>query len=426
MKKNLLPLMLIFAALVSGTSCSDKDDDVVEMPKDKVATTHFKDNDGKEYTLFSTEITVAGTLKEILLKNHQEYEIQALKVSGRLNGTDLRFLRDMAGRDSLDHQTEGDLHYLDMSDALIVGGGMSYYEDYYAEENTVGAYLFYDCQEIETVKLPSTAKEIRRNAFADAHNLKSVTIGNSVTEIGSSAFDDCSDLTEVHISDIAAWCNIEFSSSSSNPLYYAHRLFLGDTEITSLEIPNSVTEIGNYAFYGCSGLTEVTIPNSVTEIGDDAFSGCSSLTEVTIPNSVTSIGDRAFYGCSGLTEVTIPNRVTSIGDAVFSGCSGLTEVTIPNSVTLIGERAFSGCSGLAEVTIGNSVTWIGELAFYRCNTLMRIHSKNTTPPTLSHYYYYYTFDEEAYDRTTVYVPKGCKTAYEKANEWNRFRNIIEE
>jgi hypothetical protein len=134
---------------------------------------------------------------------------------------------------------------------------------------------------------------------------------------------------------------------------------------TSYAIPNSVTSIGNYAFYGCTGLTEVTIPNSVTSIGNYAFYGCTGLTEVTIPDSVTSIG--AFYGCTGLMKVTIPNSVTSIGG--FYGCTGLTEVTIPNLVTSIGERAFYGCTGLTEVTIPDLVTSIGRYAFYGCSGL---------------------------------------------------------
>ena len=113
----------------------------------------------------------------------------------------------------------------------------------------------------------------------------------SVTEIGTYAFRDCSGLTKVEISDIAAWCGIDFYASTANPLYYAHHLYLNGDEVTDLVIPNSVTSLGSSCFYGCSGLTSVSIPKSVTKIGEDCFNGCSGLTSVSIPNSVTSIGD---------------------------------------------------------------------------------------------------------------------------------------
>ena len=136
-------------------------------------------------------------------------------------------------------------------------------------------------------------------------------------------------------------------------------VFNGRNDLTGeLVIPNSVTSIGDLAFYNCSGLTSVVIGNSVTSIGEWAFEGCSSLTgELVIPNSVTSIGIRAFCGCSGLTSVVIPNSVTSIGESAFWGCSSLTSVEIPNSVTSIGNDAFGGCSGLKEVHINDLSAW---------------------------------------------------------------------
>ena len=209
-------------------------------------------------------------------------------------------------------------------------------------------------------------------------------IPNSVTSIGDGAFFACNSLAEVVIPNSVVYINGnpfyawlgKLECLSPSFVYENNILFNKDKsriisfrnqKQTSYVIPNSVTSIGEYAFFACNSLAEVVIPNSVTNIGDRAFSFCSSLAEVVIPNSVTSIGEYAFFACNSLAEVVIPNSVTNIGDHAFSGCSSLAEVVIPNNVTNIGDRAFSFCSSLAEVVIPNSVTSIGEGAFEYCN-----------------------------------------------------------
>ena len=219
--------------------------------------------------------------------------------------------------------------------------------------------------------------EIGGYAFKDCSSLTSVTIPSSVTAIGYHAFYNCTGLTKVNISDLVAWCNIDFNSITSNPLRDAHHLYLNGTEIKDLVIPNSVTKIRNYAFSFCTGLTSIAIPNFVTTIGKSALAGCTGFTSVTIPNSVTTIGGAAFSGCTGLTSIAIPNSVTTIGNAIFQKCTGLTSVTIPNSVTTIGENTFYGCTVLSSVTIPNSVTTIGESAFNGCSSLNSIFIPNS-------------------------------------------------
>ena len=274
-------------------------------------------------------------------------------------------------------------------------------------------------------------------AFRSCDGLTSVTIPASVVCVDQEAFVYCTGLTAVHITDLAAWCGIEFQygryvrSSSSNPLYYAHHLYLNGKEVTNLVIPEGVTSIGDYAFDYCTTLNSVTIPEGVTSIGSSAFRGCESLKNVTIPSSITTIGENAFiwckelnavyisdlaawcgisfywtanplyYGanlylgrkkvtdliipegvtsvcegafrnCSQLTSVVIPDGVTSIGDYAFSGCRGITSATIPNSVTSIGQFAFEGCSSLTSVTIPEGVTSIRESTFAECSSLTSV------------------------------------------------------
>ena len=145
--------------------------------------------------------------------------------------------------------------------------------------------------------------------------------------------------------------------------------FIGRRSLTSLVIPDSVTNIGDYAFSGCSSLSSVVIPDRVTSIGDCAFENCSSLTDIVIPDGVTNIGKCAFEGCRSLTDIVIPDGVTSIGDCAFENCFSLTGIVIPDSVTGIGKFAFDGCSSLSSVVIPDSVSCIGSGAFKNCSSL---------------------------------------------------------
>jgi len=217
---------------------------------------------------------------------------------------------------------------------------------------TITQGAFSGCSGLTEVNIPNSVKSIGNSAFSGCTSLTKIVIPGSVNYIGLNAFDGCSGLTSVHISDIAAWCEISFGNPASNPLQYAKHLYLGEEEIKDLVIPNSVTNIGSYAFIYCSGLTSVTIPNSVTSIGNSAFIYCSGLTSVTIPNSVTSIGNYAFEDCTGLTSVTIPNSVKTIGTYAFSGCENLLSVKIGDGCTAIPNRLFYNCKSLKEVVIG--------------------------------------------------------------------------
>ena len=146
--------------------------------------------------------------------------------------------------------------------------------------------------------------------------------------------------------------------------------------IESVEIPDSVTSIGDNAFVGCSGLTAFKLPIDITSIGYGAFAGCSGLktVDLTSYSKLTSIGDGAFAGCTGLTSITIPDSVTSIGSEAFTDCTGLTAFKLPIDITSIGSGAFAGCSGLktVDLTSYSKLTSIGDSAFKDCTGLTSI------------------------------------------------------
>ena len=340
---------------------------------------------------------------------------------------------------------------------------------------SIAGSAFHGCSGLTSITIPNSVVFIDYYAFRYCTGLTSVTIPESVTTIRNGAFGGCSSLTSVTLNSNAivskAYDAPSGSNSSSDNMIYVFgdqveeyiignsvtalgkNIFNGCSNLTSVTIPNSVTTIGNWAFGYCSGLTSVTIPNSVEGIGECAFWDCSGLTSVTIPNSVTYIGQSVFYDCPGLTQLSvetenteydsrgncnaiietasntliagckntvIPNSVTSIGQGAFSGCTGLESITIPNSVTSIGQGTFSNCSGLTSVTIPSSVTIIGGYAFYGCSSMTSIKVMHDTPISINS-----TTLSYLYSRATLYVPAGCKAAYEAADYWKDFNEITE-
>ena len=196
--------------------------------------------------------------------------------------------------------------------------------------------------------------------------------------------------------------------------------FKGCSGLTSLTLPDGITEIGRSAFFGCSGLTSLTLPAGITTIGGSAFEGCSGLTSLTLPAGITSIGDDAFYGCSGLTSLNLPAGITTIGSSAFYGCSGLTSLTIPDGVTKIGKYAFSNCSYLTSLTIPSSVNSLGDYAFKNCSSLQSVHVSWSTPISVGK-----AFNKADVSKCTLYVPQGTEQDYFLADVWGDFGNIVE-
>ena len=205
----------------------------------------------------------------------------------------------------------------------------------------IGDSAFRSCSGLTSVTIGNGVTNIDLYAFADCSSLTSVTIGNSVTRIGQYAFSDCNGLTAVHISDIESWCKIKFEHYESNPLKYAHHLFLNGLEIKDLVIPNSVTSINNYAFYGCSDLNSVTIPNSVRLIGYNAF------------YSITNISNNVFLECN------IPEIITKIENPFDIDTSTFSNKTFSNATLYVPEgtidkyKATEGWKKFTNIEEGN-------------------------------------------------------------------------
>jgi hypothetical protein len=131
----------------------------------------------------------------------------------------------------------------------------------------------------------------------------------------------------------------------------------------SIEIPNSITSLGDGCFSDFSSLTRVSLPNSITSLGDFCFNECSSLKQISLPNSITSLGDSCFRGCSSLTQISLPNSITSLSQGCFYQCSSLTQISLPNSITSLGDSCFCKCKQLFKSEFPNSLIRIYDYSF---------------------------------------------------------------
>ena len=259
---------------------------------------------------------------------------------------------------------------------------------------SIPGYAFYNCAGLKNVQIPSSVRTIGYRAFSDSGltsivipegvesldqsffscgSLKEVTIPSTLKSSTSATFERCESLTAVYITDLVAWCNIDFVTSG-NPLSTAGNLYLNGELITDLVIPNSITELKPYVFYGGDCFKSITIHNGVTSIGSYTFGACQGLTDIQIPNSVEVIDSYAFNYCQSLTTVTFaPNsKLTSIEKGAFMNARSLTSIVIPNGVTTIADQAFYQCKGLTSVTIPNTVTYIGASLFFFANDMHEI------------------------------------------------------
>ena len=241
--------------------------------------------------------------------------------------------------------------------------------------------------------------------------------------------NNCNAIIETETNTLIRGCNTTVIPNSVTSIEYG--AFSGCTGLTSVTIPNSVTSIEGGAFSDCSGLASIVVENGNKVY--DSRSNCNAIIEIStntliqgckttiIPNSVTSIGNEAFYGCTGLTSIIIPNSVTSIEDFAFTGCTGLTSLTIPNSVMDVGEDAFGGCTGLTSVLIGNNSELSMDATFFDSKNLTQVTCYANVPP---HIWLPKYFDTGSLTEKTLYVPASAVGDYKEANGWKYFGHIV--
>lgn len=307
---------------------------------------------------------------------------------------------------------------------------------------------FEGCSLLKSVEIPRTVTIIGDNAFAGCSSLKSIEIPNSVTKTGKSVFAGCARLQEAYNDNIFFYLNPsyngEYRLKNENTIkIIADKAFYGCSNLTSIDIPDNVTTIGDGAlansgicrialptgltvistmmFDGCGNLEEVDIPESITKIKAYAFSG-SGIRSVVMSDSVQYIGPMAFSECKNLENIVIPNSVTSIGNAAFENCTGLKSVTLPSNLFYLPEKLLLGCTGISELSIPESVELIG-VGSMGCQNLRTLNVNWENPAT---------YEWPAGDPfrglnepdCTLYVPKGSADTYKAAYSWQLF-NIVE-
>ena len=243
-------------------------------------------------------------------------------------------------------------------------------------------------------------------AFSGCSGLTSLNLPDGITEIGEGAFSYCSGLT-----------SLTLPAGITEIGRYA---FSGCSGLTSLNLPDGITSIGEKAFIYCSGLTSLNLPDGITWIDYGTFWGCSGLTSLNLPDGITSIGEKAFIYCSGLTSLNLPDGITWIDYGTFWGCSGLTSLNLPAGITSIGKEAFSSCSGLTSLNLPAGITFIGSRAFAGCIGLTSIYVYAEKVQKIGSN----AFEECDAKKCTVYVPMGTYDYY-WISEFGYFENIVE-
>ena len=249
---------------------------------------------------------------------------------------------------------------------------------------SIGDYAFAYRKNLSEIAIPSSVTAIGSYAFANCENLKTIEVSESVKSIQSCVFKSCVSLTK------ATWRTLVSVPDSA---------FEGCSALTDVKLSN-VTKIGERAFSGCIGLKEIILPQSLTEIGEYAFNK-TALSSITLPQSIDKVGNGWFSDCKYLETVNFDGKIKEIGNSAFSGCTSLKNIEIPSSVVSIGNAAFSGCSALSEVLFNEGLKAIGEEAFSACKSLSSVQWPLSLEEIGASAFAHTSFPE-------IYVPKSIK------------------
>ena len=272
---------------------------------------------------------------------------------------------------------------------------------------SIGDYAFAYRKNLSEIAIPSSVTAIGSYAFANCENLKTIEVSESVKSIQSCVFKSCVSLTKatwrtlVSVPDSAfEGCSALTDVKLSNVAKIGERAFSGCIGLKEIILPQSLTEIGEYAF-NKTALASITLPQSIDKVGNGWFSGCKYLETVNFDGKIKEIGESAFSGCISLKNIEIPSSVVSIGNSAFYGCTSLKNIEIPSSVVSIGNAAFRGCSALSEVLFNEGLKTIGESAFHSCKSLSSVQWPLSLEEIGASAFAHTSFPE-------IYVPKSIK------------------
>lgn len=252
----------------------------------------------------------------------------------------------------------------------------------------IGDYAFSGCDGLTAVTLPETVKAVGRGAFEGCSSLKRILLPEGVTFLGDGAFSGCTELESVRIpkslQTIGAYAFLGCAKLESivvaegNPSYcgegnclieVASGVLIRGCANSQIPADGRVRIIGEAAFSGCVSLTSIALPDHVTEIRSAAFEGCVAMTEITLPKGITTVGDHAFARCAGLIEIELNEGLITLGDAALLGCVRLREIYLPSTLRQIGDNAFFRCTGLGRIILPRGLETVGSEVLEGCTIL---------------------------------------------------------